>query len=133
MKDEGERAGARIAAEIDAERKRQIEAEGFSPDHDDSTNDSGELALAAACYATPTLLYRKDDYANAVRFSDPWPWDECWDTRPGEGNVIAPNDSLTPKKRRRQLIKAAALIVAEIERLDRLSPESAPSSPPQSR
>ena len=32
------------------ERIRQIEAEGWTPDHDDE-HDKGELAAAAACYA----------------------------------------------------------------------------------
>lgn len=35
---------------IAAERTRQIEREGYTPEHDD-THDGGELALAAACYA----------------------------------------------------------------------------------
>jgi hypothetical protein len=39
-----------------------------------------------------------------VRYEDLWPWHDDW---------------WKPKDRRRDLIRAAALIVAEIERLDR--------------
>lgn len=107
-----------IIDEIAAERKRQIEAEGWTLEHDDG-HDEGEMAMAAACYATPELLYRKDDRANAVLFVDPWPWSETYDRRPGTGNMVSHNRAQAPSKRRRQLVKAAALIVAEIERLDR--------------
>lgn len=107
-----------VVAEIAAERERQVSAEGFDTEHDDD-HDRGELALAAACYATPILLYKQDDFANAVHFVDPWPWDGEWDRRPYHGNSVEPNKKLNTKERRRQLVKAAALIVAEIERLDR--------------
>jgi hypothetical protein len=80
--------------EIQAERQRQIEVEGWTPEHDDK-HDNGELADAATCYACPSTR------------SLIWPWDEQW---------------WKPTTRRRDLIKAAALIVAEIERLDRLPP-----------
>lgn len=77
---------------IAAERQRQIEVEGWTPEHDDDHNN-GELADAAACYARGRCM------------SSVWPWDDNW-WKPGSG-------------RRRQLVKAGALIVAEIERLDR--------------
>jgi hypothetical protein len=78
--------------DIANERQRQIEAEGWTPEHDDQ-HSSGELADAAACYA------------RGKQMSAVWPWDEKW-WKPGPD-------------RRRQLVKAGALIVAEIERLDR--------------
>jgi hypothetical protein len=78
--------------EIVAERKRQIEAEGWTPEHDDAHVD-GALAKAATCYASVFPL--------APSY---WPWDLQW---------------WKPTSRRRNLIKAGALIVAEIERLDR--------------
>jgi hypothetical protein len=78
---------------IAAERVRQIGVEGCSPEHDDEQHSGGELADAAACYA------------RGKQMSGVWPWtDEWW--KPGSD-------------RRRQLVKAGALIVAEIERLDR--------------
>lgn len=105
-----------IAAEIAAERTRQINREGFDASHDDE-HDNGELALAAACYAA---VSPSDDRLHDVQiaFYDGlppefafkgwlrWPWDREW---------------WKPKDRRRDLIRAAALIVAEIERLDRAS------------
>jgi len=88
--------------DIATERQRQIESEGWTPEHDDE-HGNGDLAKAAACYANPR------------RYPDPrittpldWPWDGSW-WKPDGG-------------RRRQLVKAAALIVAEIERLDRSNP-----------
>lgn len=47
----------KAAADVLAERRRQIETEGWTPEHDDRHN-AGEMALAASCYAqeglTPT-------------------------------------------------------------------------------
>ena len=91
---------AHALEDIAAERQRQIEAEGWTPEHDDSHAD-GELAAAASCYATG-------------RKGDDWPWsDEWW--KPTHGI----NGS------RRDLVKAGALIVAEIERLDRAEAQTA--------
>lgn len=89
--------------DIVAERQRQINAEGWTPEHDDE-HDKGEMARAAACYAyeaTRTEHQRSLDDG----FAPPmWPWAERW---------------WKPTDRRRDLVKAAALIIAEIERLDR--------------
>ena len=52
-------------------------------------------------------------------FHDPWPWDIGFDKRRFDGNVVMPNTTITPAHRRRLLIKAAAMLVAEIERHDR--------------
>lgn len=92
----GREAGMRhgwsdAAYEILNERRRQIEVEGWTPEHDDE-HEGGELAHAAACYARGS--------------SSDWPWDMSW-WKPG-------------RDYRRRLVKAAALIIAEIERLDRL-------------
>jgi hypothetical protein len=82
------------------ERKRQIEVERWTIEHDDGHSD-GEMALAAACYAMAGRYYSTwtDDYVRRY-----WPWSKEW---------------WRPTNKRRNLIKAAALIVAEIERLDR--------------
>ena len=77
---------------IAAERRRQVEAEGYSTDHDDE-HATGELADAAACYALGVRTPR-------------WPWGTDW-WKP------------SPDNRVRELVKAGALIVAEIERLQR--------------
>jgi len=84
------------AADVLAERQRQVAAEGWTAERDDGYQNS-ELADAAACYAI---------HAHNQGFSTPahWPWSTTWwkQTNP-----------------RRDLVKAGALILAEIERLDR--------------
>lgn len=94
------RSGVTALADIAKERQRQRGVEGWSSAHDDA-HDAGEMASAAACYALSATGLRGDDGA-MLRF---WPWDDHW---------------WKPSNRRRDLIKAGALIVAEIERLDRL-------------
>lgn len=86
--------------EIAAERKRQIEVEGWMPEHDDG-HGGGDLAYAAASYALCSAGHYPDPIHYMPGF---WPW--------------AP-DRWKPQTPRRDLIRAAALIVAEIERLDR--------------
>jgi hypothetical protein len=103
-----------VIDEIAAERRRQIEGEGWTHEHDDEHED-GEMATAAACYVRPDLrLVEISD--DGVQLSDPWPW---WDEF-NEGRLRSREKAWwKPKDRRRDLIRAAALIVAEIERLDR--------------
>lgn len=115
-----------VIDEIANERRQQIEVKGWSPQHDDS-HDDGAMALAACCYASPELLYVKENYANQLTFRDCWPWDEKCDRRPHNGNVVLPNAIAPLHQRRRMLVKAAALLMAEIERLDRLSLKITPS------
>lgn len=93
-----------VLREIDAERERQIVSEGWTPEHDDG-HDRGEMARAAGCYA---LYAGQRGQAQVAAGYAPgnWPWDAAW---------------WKPKDRRRDLIRAAALIVAEVERLDRAS------------
>lgn len=99
--------GSAVLAEVLRERQRQIEVEGWTAEHDDDHND-GELAQAAASYAYPVFLtFNKD--GKPVRNLEPVTWPEDW------------NGWWKPKDRRRDLIRAAALIVAELERLDRLA------------
>lgn len=89
-----------------AERRRQVEAEGWTAAHDDE-HGNGEMARAAASYAlehaawtyTETPSARLMEAARSV-----WPWGKEW-WKPCAG--------------RQMLVKAAALILAEIERLDR--------------
>lgn len=94
---------ARLQALLDvlAERRRQIEAEGWTPEHDDKHAEG--LACAAACYAVGD---RRLMIAGDMADIEVWPWDESW---------------WKPTNRRRDLVKAAALILAEIERLDRVA------------
>jgi hypothetical protein len=98
-----------ICAEIEAERRRQIDQEGWNARHDDE-HPPGSLATAAACYAAHAGAYEKlketVNLATYVFVDVPsrWPWSHRW---------------WKPKNPRHDLIKAGALIVAEIERLDR--------------
>lgn len=104
---------------IKQERLRQIEEEGWLPDHDDR-HINGELAQAAACYAAsePVFIHREaeshffagnmgdrgDRQLLPAGYYPAWPWDQEW-YKP------------TPNDRVRQLVKAGALIAAEIDRL----------------
>ncbi|MBP0714862.1 hypothetical protein ABXK61_16275 [Burkholderia sola] len=83
------------ARDVLDERRRQVTAEGWTPGHDDQYTKR-ELAYAAGLYAM-----------SEMKRGDPplmWPWDKNW---------------WKPSTERRNLVKAGALILAEIERLDR--------------
>lgn len=102
---------------IAAERQRQVEEEGWSIQHDDE-HQEGEMALAAACYAAPLAISKEQRSAYGVAFVDPWPWDKKWDgrtERPINPNIVG----LRLENRIRELVKAGALIAAEIDRLKR--------------
>lgn len=96
--------------EVIAERERQKSVEGWTPDHDDE-HEGGALASAAACYAhhAQWQLRERKRGDQAPSITDPivdalWPFDEEW---------------WKPRDARRDLVRAAALILAEIERIDR--------------
>lgn len=93
---------------IAAERTRQIEEEGWTPEHDAQHRGSA-LAWAAACYAAPVPIYRQERLAAGTSFLDPWPW--------RYGGQDKRNAAPTPDERLRELVKAGALIAAEIDRL----------------
>ncbi|MCK1826001.1 hypothetical protein MX655_10660 [Pseudomonas aeruginosa] len=88
--------------DVQAERRRQVEAEGWTPEHDDQ-HSHGQMARAAACYALAGSSAPNDGTA-ALLVSLAWPWDQQW---------------WKPTSARRDLVKACALALAEIERLDR--------------
>ncbi|HEY0915668.1 MAG TPA: hypothetical protein VGE22_12425 [Solimonas sp.] len=111
---------------IAAERQRQIKKERWTPAHDDEHDDSS-LLLAAICYAAPVRVFVQQEHATGVAFVDPWPdsWSERWDKRGTygngieAGNGIADPDTYTPEQRLDLLVKAGALIAAEIDRQKR--------------
>jgi hypothetical protein len=89
------------AALIAAERRRQVDEEGWTPEHDDE-HINGELTSAARCYSivyTPKSPPPFGGYAW-------WPWEQRW---------------WKPGNRIENLVKAGALIAAEIDRLKRRS------------
>lgn len=91
---------------IAEERVRQIAKEGWSAMHDDA-HDSGSLAAAAACYAALASLQACgaiEACGASPRPPQGWPW-ELSDWK--------------PKDRMRNLVRAGALIAAEIDRLER--------------
>lgn len=113
---------------IAAERQRQIEIEGWTATHDDKGHQIGELCSAAHCYIvagdclangkelmgdeyhdTPAGLKQEildNKFGNACA----WPWDEDW--------LKISDDPI------RNLVKAGALVAAEIDRLQRKSPNA---------
>lgn len=108
---------SKAADDVLAERRRQVEAEGWTPEHDDQ-HDRGEMAEAAGVYALAAASHEygcvlrgspvNDYLASAMKL---WPWSRAW---------------FKPKDRRRDLVRAGALILAEIERRDRL-PAASPT------
>lgn len=96
---------------IAAERRRQIESEGWTPEHDDAHTDFS-LAKAACVYTAGATLAGPDravmdNFGGAgtpAWMKDLWPWDISW---------------WKPKDRQRDLEKAGALLVAELDRLIR--------------
>ena len=87
------------ARDVLAERARQVSAEGWTPERDDQYTDC-QLAAAAASYA----VCGKDPKALKLMGVTAWPWRDYW---------------WKPETYRRNLEKAGALILAEIERIDR--------------
>ena len=92
----------KILKEIGHERWRQVKREHWSHRHDD-LHEEGTLATGGVSYALRAFSPK-----SSVVPRD-WPWHSMW---------------WKPKTPRRNLIKAAALIVAEIERLDRETQET---------
>lgn len=96
---------------IAAERERQVQREGWSSEHDDE-HDGGEMAGAAASYAAIACRQVAEGIINVSGFppGQLWRWESKW-WKPS-------NDPL------HNLVKAGALIAAEIDRLLRATPEN---------
>lgn len=105
---------------ITQERARQVSEEGYDSEHDDNEHARGELAIAAACYAAPVQIYVLKQYADSMHFNDPWPWGAEYDKRPRYDLKKGERPDGGNAKRIRLLVKAGALIAAEIDRLQRL-------------
>lgn len=95
------RALTPAARDVLAERERQQSVEGWTPEHDDQ-HIGGDLSAAAKCYAEAMgPLHPRPKF---------WPWARKW---------------WKPKDRCSNLVRAAALLLAEIERLDRAAERAA--------
>jgi len=111
-----EKTGAELIA---AERERQVSEEGWTPEHDDG-HTNGEIALAAARYAevagrpwsSPTGVPN-----GATPMAWPWKPEQFKPT----GYAV------------RDLVKAGALIAAEIDRLQRAASPSTPRDEEESK
>lgn len=86
-------------SEIARERKRQVEVEGWTPEHDDQ-HDNGEMLTAAVCY----YIHATQPEMSTLTPPVGWPWDAQW---------------WKPKGARRDLVRAGALCIAERARLER--------------
>lgn len=91
----------KVLADILNKRRRQVVVHGYGRLHDDA-HSSGEIAVAA-------IPYIQAAYAEYLGFTTQeltvfWPWE-------GTPNLQQPTREL--------LLNAAALLVAEIERIDR--------------
>ena len=91
------------AALIAAERRRQIDVEGFGPDHDDR-HHFWHLLAAASCYRNCAGPHDRD-----VPYS--WPWE---------------SSAWKPKTRLRNLVRAGALYQAAADHQIRRAGSAAP-------
>lgn len=95
------KTGTQLIAE---ERERQMSKEGWTPLHD-SQHNRCEMVDAANTYAQ-AAVFQVVNHVPLKELQDtpePWPWDYQW-WKPSEDPV-------------RNLVKAGALIAAEIDRL----------------
>jgi hypothetical protein len=84
------------------ERHRQLTELGWTPQHD-AEFDQNEMAYAAACYAIyPGMVHANMQFIGDVEYPKMWPW---------AAKHWKPKDAVT------DLVRAGALIAAEIDRL----------------
>ena len=103
---------------------------GYDAAHDDD-HAGGELALAAICYATPVKIYTGTVLEDGFNFVDPWPWNPNDDKRLDYGGLdekaraysVPDPCTYTMDQCIDLLVKAGALIAAEIDRLQRVAEE----------
>jgi len=98
----GERGSYSVAGEVLKERIRQITVEGYTTEGDDRYT-TGQLADAASAFAVWAYTWNMPPKCTHIPAG--WPWaPETW----------------KPTSQRQMLIKAGTLILAELERLDRM-------------
>lgn len=87
------------------ERQRQVSTEGYSEEHDDEHTNFALCRAGAAYSLAASGVWRGSGITDIM--SKPMYFPKDWDFKPD------------PVDQRKNLVKAAALILAEIERLDR--------------
>lgn len=100
---------------IAQERERQVQEEGYTEQHDDQEHSAGDLAAAATCYVNFARLQAEGHPAASLPvvvrgqgcWTPPeiWPW--SWDHWKPKADPL------------RNLVRAGALIAAEIDRIQR--------------
>jgi hypothetical protein len=103
---------------IEHERRRQVNIEGWTPEHDDG-HKNGEMAAAGSCYIYMGYLLKNgmSFEVASMEAKTGWPWaDEWW--KPSENKI-------------RNLVKGGALIAAEIDRLQRAASASNDQAEPR--
>lgn len=102
------KTGIELIAE---ERQRQIEAEGYSAEHDAQYED-GELADAAAVYAlSDDMMDTLDNEWGHDMYLHLWPFGLEYLKKKTYGSIY---------ERSKDLMKAGALIAAELDRLQNM-------------
>lgn len=103
-----------ILDEIRSERERQVE-KGWTPEHDDK-HTGGVLAGAGACYSINAAWKLSPEGGEQLEGVPIW-----WPLG---------SSSWKPKTSREDLVRAAALIIAELERIHRNNEvKSSPTHP----
>lgn len=104
---------------IAAERQRQIDEEGYTAEHDDYCFGQG-LAMAAGCYVDHVVNqswhYANGEIEEYTKAECPGNWPAAWDEAHWK-----------PKDPLRDLVRAGALIAAEIDRRIRADRKAAES------
>ncbi len=103
-----EATSSRALLDVIGERVRQITDLGYTPEHDDVHAD-GSLSEAAAVFVLNAYGYSTHTFGyGSLNVWDAW--GVAW---------------FKPKSLRRDLVRAAALIIADIERIDRSETQGA--------
>jgi hypothetical protein len=95
------------ARDVLAERRRQVEAEGWTAEGDDKYSE-GQMAVAAGYYALASGYPHERDIGKG-KTPNYWPWNREW---------------WKPRTARANLVRAGALVLAEIERIDRAAKQA---------
>lgn len=113
---------------IQQERQRQIEAEGWTPEHE-SEHGRFELTRAAMCYAQQASMMGLCVWQDRIPNAWPETWSKEW-WKPEPKPVKGPSPMIERPDAIRMLVKAGALIAAEIDRLNRSEVEITAESHP---